>query len=205
MFILGVHWLRVTIPNSSNPLFWVHYTMCFLCKAEVNIALADLLYEGNVDTDAGEDIVTVKSSDGSLHGAASSTVSISWPTDSPSSPPTLTFRSPMVEILEDESFPLGPVRIRFGNGLSVVRGSVRCSAGELIMGEVAKDGSKSVVIEEGEEGGTSVTLRGLPGDVATALSPVEYRPDVDWNSMTNGVATLTIVVQPVGIGEVRHR
>lgn len=184
-------------PASLGPLL-------LLGKAEVNLALADLRYEGNVDTNAEEDLVTVKSSDGSLHGAASSTVTISWPADSPSSPPTLTFRSPMVEILEDESFLLGPVRIRFGNGRSIVRGSVQCSAGELILGEVRDEVNQSVVIEEGEEGGTSVTLRGLPGDVATALSLVEYRPDVDWNSMTNGIATLTLIVQPVGIGEVRH-
>lgn len=184
-------------PASLGPLL-------LLCKAEVNLALADLRYEGNVDTNAEEDLVTVKSSDGSLHGAASSTVTISWPADSPSSPPTLTFRSPMVEILEDESFLLGPVRIRFGNGRSIVRGSVQCSAGELILGEVRDEVNQSVVIEEGEEGGTSVTLRGLPGDVATVLSLVEYRPDVDWNSMTNGIATLTLIVQPVGIGEVRH-
>lgn len=192
--------MRDTIPNPSplGPLL-------LLYKAEVNLALADLRYEGNVDTNAGEDVVTVKCSDGSLHGAASSNVTISWPADSPSSPPTLTFRSPMVEILEDESFLLGPVRIRFGNGLAVVRGSVRCSAGELIMGEVIDEVNQSVVIDEGEEGGTSVTLRGLPSDVATALSLVEYRPDLDWNSMTNGVATLTMVVQPVEIGEVRHR
>ena len=111
----------------------------------------------------------------------------------------------MVDILEDESFLLGPVHISFGDGLSVVRGRIQCSAGTFAIGEWPDGTGGRVMLDDEAEGRTSVTLRGLPSDVAATLSTVEFTPPTDWNSMTRGAATLTLNVEPVGIGEVSHR
>lgn len=171
-------------------------------KAEINLALADLRYTGNIDA-VGDDIVTVSSADDYLEGNASSTVRLAWPTGSATRPPTLSFRSPMVEMHEDETILLGPVHVRFGDGRSVVQGKVRCSAGAFALGEGADGGIGGVNVVDGHGAGDTVVLRGLPVDVATALSTVTYTPPTDWNSRANGVVTLTMAVQPTESDQVR--
>lgn len=172
------------------------------CKAEINLALADLRYTGNVDA-SGNDIITVISSDGYLEGNASSIVRLAWPTGASTRPPKLSFRSPQIQIPEDESMLLGPVRVRFGDGSLVVQGSVRCSAGVFTLGEDASNGVGSVIVLEDGVGAKEVVVRGLPDDVAGTLGEVTYTPPKDWNSRADGVVTLTMEVEAMGNAEVR--
>lgn len=105
--------------------------------------------------------------------------------------------------------------MRFGDGNSVVQGTVQCSAGTFELGhQVANDQSEGggVLVldaaEEGREGaggGTVVALRGLPRDVATALSAVTYKPPKDWTSRVHGVAILTMEIRTTETSEVRMR
>lgn len=102
---------------------------------------------------------------------------------------------------------LGAVDVRFGDGSSVVQGTVNCSAGIF---EVADDGGAGVVVLEGggqgaEGSGDTVVLRGLPRDVATALSMVTYRPPTDWSSRVHGVVTISMEIQATQSLEVRSR
>ena len=150
----------------------------------------------------------MKSSDGYLEGNASSTVNLAWPTGPATRPPELSFRAPQTEMPEDGSMVLGAVNVRFGDGTSVVQGTVHCSAG---LFEVADDGGVDVVVLEEvgqgaeERGGDTVVLRGLPGDVATALSMVTYRPPTDWSSRVHGVVTISIEIQATQNSEVNSR
>lgn len=171
-------------------------------KAEINLALADLRYTGNVD-DSGDDVITVLSSDGYLEGSASSIVHLAWPSDAATRPPTLSFQSPQIEMPEDGSMLLGPVRVRFGDGSAVVQGSVRCSAGAFALGEDASTGVGGVVVLEDGVGAKEIILRGLPEDAAKALGEVTYTLPQDWNGRADGVVTLAMEVEAVGNGEVR--
>lgn len=107
---------------------------------------------------------------------------------------------------EDGSMVLGSVGVRFGDGSSVVQGTVHCSAG---LFEVADDGGEGVVVvEEGVQGtekggGDTVVLLGLPRDVATALSTVTYRPPADWSSRVHGVVTISMEIQATQSKDVR--
>lgn len=174
---------------------------CVCYKDEINLALAGLRYTGNIDA-SGDGVVTVTSSDGYLERNASSIVRVAWPTGAATRPPTLSFMSPTMEMPEDESILLAPVRVRFGDGQSVVQGRVQCSAGTFALGKAVGDGGGSVVVTEGGEGESIVVLRGLPSDVATALSEVAFAPPKDWSSRTMGVVALAMEVQPVEDGEV---
>lgn len=148
----------------------------------------------------------MKSSDGYLEGNASSTVSLAWPTGAATRPPELSFRPSHTDMPEDGSMVLGAVDVRFGDGSSVVQGMVHCSAG---LFEVADDGGVGVIILEEraqgaeEGGGDTVVLRGLPRDVATALSKVTYRPPTDWSSRVHGVVAISMEVQATQSLEVR--
>lgn len=148
------------------------------------------------------------SSDGYLEGNASSIVSLAWPTGVATRPPELSFRPSLTEMPEDGSMVLGAVDVRFGDGSSVVQGMVHCSAG---LFEITDDGGVGVVIlEEGgqgaeEGGGDTVVLRGLPRDVATALSTVTFRPPMDWSSRVHGVVTISVEIQATQSLEVRSR
>lgn len=109
---------------------------------------------------------------------------------------------------EDGSILLGPVDVRFGDGRSVVQGTVHCSGGIFELGHQVADGEGAgvFVLEregEGEAGGDTVALRGLPRDVAMALSTVMYRPPKDWNSRVHGVVTLSMEIQATEDSEVR--
>lgn len=171
-------------------------------KAEVNIALADLRYVGDVAS-SGVDVITVTSSDGLLEGRASSHARLEWPTGTDARPPTLSFRSPMVELPEDTPMLLGPVRMRFGDGRLVVEGEVKCSAGAFTLGEEVGHGGGSVAIVDRGGVRDTVALRGLPDHVAAALSVMTYTPPNNWNSRADGVVTLTLVVQATNNGEVK--
>lgn len=145
-------------------------------------------------------------SDGYLEGNASSIVSLAWPTGIATRPPQLSFRSFLTEMPEDGSMVLGVVDVRFGDGNSVVQGKVHCSAG---LFEIDDDGRVGVVVlEEGgqrteDAGGDAVVLRGLPRDVATALSMVTYRPPTDWSSRVHGVVTISVEIEPTQSLEVK--
>lgn len=172
-------------------------------KGEINLALADLRYTASADA-SGEDTVTVKSSDGLLEGTNSSTVSLVWPTGAATRPPTLSFRSTLLEMPEDGSIVLGPVDVRFGDGRSVVQGQVHCSAGVFELGQNDNDDrDEGVVVLEGGGDGDSLVLLGLARDVAMALSRVTYTPPKDWNSRVHGVVTLSMQVQAAEDSEVR--
>lgn len=101
---------------------------------------------------------------------------------------------------EDGSMVLGAVNVRFGAGSSVVQGTVHCSAG---LFEAADDGGVGIVVlehggqgeKEGGGDGDTVVLRGLPRDVATALSMVTYRPPTDWSSRVHGVVTISMEIK----------
>lgn len=174
-------------------------------KAEINLALADLRYTGNVDA-FGDDIIAVAASDGSLEGSGSSVVRLAWPSGPATRPPTLSFLSRQIEMPEDSSIRLGPVRVRFGNGSSVVQGSVRCSTGAFTLAKDASHGIGSVVVvQEDGVGDEKVVVRGLPEDVAGALGEATYTLPQDWNSRADGVATLTMEVTPMGNTEVSTR
>ena len=152
---------------------------------------------------SGDDVITAVSSDGYLEGSASSVVHLAWPSGAATRPPTLSFLSPLIELPEDGSMLLRPVRVRFGDGSSVVQGSVRCSAGGFTLGEDASNGFGGVVVLEDSVGAKEVVLRGLPKDVAQALGEVTYTPPNDWNSRADGVVTLTMEVEALGNAEVR--
>ena len=171
-------------------------------KVEINLALADLRYTGNVDA-SGNDVITIMSSDGYLEGRASSVVRLAWPSGAATRPPTLSFQSPEIEMPEDGSMLLGPVRVRFGDGSSVVQGSVRCSAGAFKLGTDASNGIGGVVILEDGVSAKEVVVRGLPEDVAGTLGEVTYMPPKDWNGRADGVVTLTMEVEATGNAEVR--
>ena len=153
------------------------------------------------------------SSDGYLEGGASSTVSLAWPTGAATRPPELSFRLPVSEMPEDGSILLGPVNVRFGDGGSVVQGTLHCSAGLFELGhQVDNDGSPSVegvVVVDGEGEGDgngewdTVVLQGLPKDVAAAMSMVTYRPPKDWSSRVHGVVILTMDIQAAESLEVK--
>lgn len=103
---------------------------------------------------------------------------------------------------EDGSILLGPVDVSFGDGSSVVQGTVQCSAGIFeLRHQITKDEGGGVLVLDGgqrgvEEIGTdTVVLRGLPRDVAMALSTVTYRPPKDWSSRVHGVVTLSMEIQ----------
>lgn len=171
-------------------------------KDEINIALADLRYTGSVDA-VGDDDITVTSSDGLLEGTASSTVSLAWPTGAATRPPTISFRPPVTEMPEDGSILLGPVDVRFGDGSSVVHGTVRCSAGTFEWGwQAGDDGEDAIVVMDGGSESDTIKLRGLPRDVAEALSTVTYKPPKNWSSRVHGVVTLSMDVQPAHASEV---
>lgn len=149
----------------------------------------------------------MKSSDGYLEGNASSNVRLAWPTGAATRPPKLSFRPTFTEMPEDSSMILGAVDVRFGDGSSVVHGTVHCSAG---LFEIGDDGGVDVVVlEEGrqgaqEAGGDRIGLRGLPRDVATALSMVTYRPPTNWSSRVHGVAAISMEIQAMQGLEVRN-
>lgn len=205
-------WCNWVLPASIPNLSWTFFRPLSAATAyphapqdEINLALTDLRYTGDINA-SGDDIITMKSSDGYLEGDASSTVSLAWPTGSATRPPELYFRPSLTEMPEDDSMVLGAVGVRFGDGSSVVQGMVHCSAG---LFNVADDGGVGVVIVEdggqGAEGGGGDTLvvRGLPRDVATALSTVTYRPPTDWSSRVHGVAIITMEIQATQSLEVR--
>lgn len=185
-----------------------------LPKDQINLALKDLRYTANVDA-SGDDLVTVTSSDGHLDGVASSTRSMVWPTGIATRPPVLSFPPPVTEVSEDDSILLGPVDVRFGDGSMVVQGTVQCSAGMLELGHQATDGDGGgIFILEGRHAGEGgrydatgagdlIVLRGLPKDMATALSTTTYKPPKDWNSMVYGVVNLDVEIQAVDNVEVR--
>lgn len=172
------------------------------CQAKINLALADLRYVGNLDT-TGDKEITVTCSDDFLEGRASSIVTLAWPRGEDTRPPTLSFRSPMIEMEEDGSILLDPVRIKFGDGQSTIKGRVTCSVGVLKLADNGSVGSKGVEILEGDGHDGNVLLRGLPEDVAAALSAMTYAPPQNWSSNKDGAALVTIEVQATAYGEVR--
>lgn len=93
--------------------------------------------------------------------------------------------------------------MRFGDGSSVVQGSVRCSAGAFTLGENASNGVGGMVVLKDGVGAKEVIVRGLPEDVAGTLGEVTYTPPKDWNGMADGVVTLTMEVEAMGNAEVR--
>lgn len=194
--------IRTTSERTSNAALAPH-DPCprILCKAEVNIALADLRYVGDVSS-SGDDFILVTSSDGLLEGSASSHVKLEWPSGIDTRPPSLSFRSPTVELSEDTPMLLGPVRVRFGDGRSVVKGKVKCSAGNFTVGQEVDHGGGGVAIVVNGGAGDTLALRGLPGHVAAALSAVTYTPPNNWNGRADGVVTLTMVVQAAKDAEV---
>lgn len=143
-------------------------------------------------------------SDGLLEGNATTTINLAWPTGADTRPPTLEFRSTVLEIPEDGNTTLGPVGVRFGDGRSPVVGSMRCSEGALSLDEDAEGGGVGVVMVEGRTGEDNVAVRGLPRDVSRVLSNVTFEPPEDWSSEANGVVTLSIDVEAPRIGEVRQ-
>lgn len=191
-------------PNCLPHLYLaVHPFSMFVQKDEINLALAELRYTGSVDA-VGDDNITVTSSDGLLEGTASATVSLAWPTGAATRPPTLSFRPPLTEMPEDGSTLLGPIDVRFGDGRTVVHGTVSCSTGTFKLGwKGGDDGDNRIVVVDGETEGDTVKLRGLPRDVAEALSMVAYTPPKNWSSRVHGVVTLTMEVQPAQASEVR--
>ena len=199
----------ISIPSLSQTCFRPSFAAAYPRppKAEINLALTDLRYTGHIDA-SGDDVITLTSSDGYLEGNASSTVSLAWPTGAATRPPELSFRPSLTEMPEDGSTVLGVVDVRFGDGSSVVQGTVHCSAG---LFEIADDGGLDVVIlEEGGQGaedggGDTMVLRGLPQDVATVLSMVTYRPPTDWSSRVYGVVTISVEIQATQSLEVRSR
>lgn len=103
---------------------------------------------------------------------------------------------------EDGLIMLGPVDVRFGDGSSVVQGTVQCSVGTFELGgQIANGEGGDVFVLEGrgdwgeEAGRDTVALRGPPSDVAKALSMVTYSPPKDWSSRAHGVATLSMEIQ----------
>lgn len=149
--------------------------------------------------------MTVTASDGYLKGIASSTVRLAWPVGASTRPPTLTFRSPMVDMLEDGSILLSPTRVRFGDGRSLVDARVQCSAGDFTLGNEVEEGGGGVVLVDGGTGGNTVALRGLPKDVASAFSLMSFKPPKNWSSRAKGVVTLTMDVEASANENVRKR
>lgn len=171
-------------------------------QIEINHALADLRYLGYHNA-SGEDIISVKSSDGSLEGSAFTAVQLAWPTGADTRPPTLSVLPLMIQMPEDESIVLGSVNVRFGDGRSLVSARARCSAGVLTIGVGTDRGVEDVVVDEGLTEGSMIGLRGLPQDIEKVLSTMTFVPPRDWSARGNGAITLTVEVEPTGAREVR--